>query len=474
MEKLVDTDWQTLEPGKDLNDKIINNYLNILQRRSEECPKTKRVLSIKSQFFVRWDNDNKGYKNVERWFNKIDLLVADIVFFPLHIVGRTTSKGVKLKDHWVLLVARPKKRDIVAFDSLGNEHNTRMAQVQHLFKQETVRRKRKFEEHQWTTLNMLKTCPQQTNGYDCGVFLCHIADLLSRELPIKTITERTSQELRDSIKRKLKWYGKPLYQMKGKVNKPPPSKKLIRPPPPPPPLSSPLVPTEWVQSNREGYFRSSEETLEVVHATQYLEVVMNTETSPKIKSPDPLLDAMTEYIDEGPTPSSLFPPMTRPSPDTSAEDLAKLTLKSPTVTSDMETDDTTSQTDTEPKDVLKTANLESDEHLTLSLQESLLEIPAAEEAPINNSTAATRRPRGITYRKRVFTGDQKWIRVNAKKAKLLELGVMKPATHTSVNLDRQLQTLQKSLPPPDQRSEIDEAFARLIQQKLAKGHKIDQ
>ncbi|XP_054259596.1 uncharacterized protein LOC128984314 [Macrosteles quadrilineatus] len=198
MEPLTNAVLGTLAEGKDLNDGVINHFFHLLQRRGQENDEKKKVMSFPTHFFVRWDRENAGYEGVASWV-KENPMIKDILFFPIHVdVGN---------GHWALIVARPQHRDIVSFDSLGLEHNRRMEQVKEFLEKDTRKRKRKSSQTSWSTLNMLTACPQQKNTHDCGVFVCLFADLLMREQSLKTLQTLTSRELREILKRKIKWMG---------------------------------------------------------------------------------------------------------------------------------------------------------------------------------------------------------------------------------------------------------------------------
>jgi sentrin-specific protease 1 len=74
---------------------------------------------------------------------------------------------VNLNSHWTLIVVRPVARTIEYLDSLGGSHHKFVYHMKEWLK--TILGKA-YIDSEWTVL--ATKCAIQSNGYDCGVFLC--------------------------------------------------------------------------------------------------------------------------------------------------------------------------------------------------------------------------------------------------------------------------------------------------------------
>ena len=102
---------------------------------------------------------------------------------------------VRRPEHWSLLEIDNRTRTITYFDSLylGGSEYIRPLET-YLRKLEEVRTQELAGSWQWrtTTFGLPRSgsqvrVPNQTNGNDCGVYVCSIADLLEREQDILRI-----------------------------------------------------------------------------------------------------------------------------------------------------------------------------------------------------------------------------------------------------------------------------------------------
>lgn len=89
---------------------------------------------------------------------------------------------------------------------MGLEHNHRLRQLETFLQTEAGRRRRPSET--WTTLNVLTKCPQQKNSYDCGVYLCTFAELLSKDQRLTGMDTQSCADLRQPIESQLRRYVK--------------------------------------------------------------------------------------------------------------------------------------------------------------------------------------------------------------------------------------------------------------------------
>ena len=156
-----------------LNDKIINGYLKIISDRSsnnayrnEKLPK---VYAMSSYFFENLMS--RGTPAVVKWTKYVDIFEFDLILVPIH-----------LPKHWCLAVVDFRCPGVFYYDSLGSHNMSALnlileyLQVEHKKKRKTELDIKKF------AMEIVEDCPKQDNSWDCGVFVCKVAEFLSRNV----------------------------------------------------------------------------------------------------------------------------------------------------------------------------------------------------------------------------------------------------------------------------------------------------
>jgi len=190
---------QTLNPGHWLNDEVIHYFLLMLSRRDEKlCEKEKgrrRSHFFKSFFITKLLDEAGGYRyqNVKRWSKKIpgkDIFALDKIIYPVNMSGV----------HWTCVVIFMKLKRIQFFDSMGSSGRSYLqGLLQYLEDEHKDKKKSQLDTSDWELVPCdSDSCPQQNNGFDCGVFTCMFADFISRDLPL-TFTQRDITRCRDRI-----------------------------------------------------------------------------------------------------------------------------------------------------------------------------------------------------------------------------------------------------------------------------------
>lgn len=161
-------DIKTLAPETWLNDQIINFYRVLIQER---CNGQKLgVWLFRTNFYSTLEE--QGYDKVKRWTKtcKPNIFSKKLVIIPILCSG----------SHWCCGVINFGMRRFEVYDSkswldkdefgkqmlmyLREEHPDKMGGV-------------KFDEEKWTAVKC--DCPQQDNGFDCGVFTSHFMRCLA-------------------------------------------------------------------------------------------------------------------------------------------------------------------------------------------------------------------------------------------------------------------------------------------------------
>lgn len=149
-------------PSQLVNDEIINAYLHLLTAKQK---KENKIHTFNTFFFTTLEC--KGYDSVGRWapeFRGKALLQLDTIFIP-----------VNQNCHWVLIVVHPGTRIIKEFNSLKRNSSVHAHRIKQFLDREV------FDE---TWQVQCAPSPQQSNGYDCGVFLLTSARCIALGLPV--------------------------------------------------------------------------------------------------------------------------------------------------------------------------------------------------------------------------------------------------------------------------------------------------
>ena len=114
MVELTTDDLRSLEPGRWLNDSIIDSYLALVAARAESNATLESTKYMSSHWYRAWTLRN--YAGVQRWTRNSDIFGYDVVLFP-----------VNPGNHWLLVVARTQTRSIEVFDSLPSAASVTVA-----------------------------------------------------------------------------------------------------------------------------------------------------------------------------------------------------------------------------------------------------------------------------------------------------------------------------------------------------------
>ncbi|CCU83156.1 Ulp1 protease family protein [Blumeria hordei DH14] len=154
-----------------LNDEIINAYIEWIVDAANKAANaeaaalgllrssTPRFIAHNSFFYQNLSK--KGPESQDRLMKKkgapgLSLLEVDSVFVPI-------CNG----SHWTLGVVRPIAKTIEYFDSMGGSPTKFISRMRDWLKHQLGAA---YVSSEWQAPNTL--CANQTNGYDCGVFVC--------------------------------------------------------------------------------------------------------------------------------------------------------------------------------------------------------------------------------------------------------------------------------------------------------------
>jgi sentrin-specific protease 1 len=170
-----------LRPTSWLNDEVINFCMSMLQERDDKLrgvnPKRKRSHYFNSFFMDKLlGNGHVGYiyKDVARWTKKFDVFQLDKVFIPVNI-GNT---------HWTMAVVLISRKEIHYYDSMrGEGARYKNGLLRWLVDEAKTKRNFDLDTSEWKLISQY-SCPQQQNGYDCGMFTIMCADVMTDDIPV--------------------------------------------------------------------------------------------------------------------------------------------------------------------------------------------------------------------------------------------------------------------------------------------------
>ena len=161
-----------LDEDNYLSNFVIEAYLNLLVNI---VPAKTKVEVIEWEKFEKGVGGSKPVKKVLK--GKAPLLAQDVVFIPCN-TGQSK--------HWFILVVLPMEKKIVALDSLAGAFikptvNNAIKKMWRLLEQLDPT----LDVRQWYfSCNSPQDIPQQSNGFDCGVYLCLYARSFLLQSPI--------------------------------------------------------------------------------------------------------------------------------------------------------------------------------------------------------------------------------------------------------------------------------------------------
>lgn len=200
-------DLALLKPTTWLNDEVINFYGVMVNIRSAAA-KARRdkgkaqmlegdedlldVHVFSSHFFSKLANS--GYSGVRKWSKKFDFFSKDIVIMPVNLGNM----------HWVCAAINLKAKRFEYYDAMGRMNLGILRKLREYTEAEHLDKKGKpLDTADWTDYSNPKT-PQQSNGWDCGVFSSQFIESLSRKGGQFDFTQKNMAYLRHKMVAEIK------------------------------------------------------------------------------------------------------------------------------------------------------------------------------------------------------------------------------------------------------------------------------
>lgn len=150
-------DLLTLRDGNWLNDIVIDFYINLLMDASND-----KVFGWTTHFYTTLER--RGYQGVAKWAKKrkLNLFKKEKVIVPVNIS----------QTHWALAVIDNVAKTITYYDSLDSSGMGNSQAVSNLqMYMDGEAKQLGIQPILYEQISHIK-CPQQSNGFDCGVFVC--------------------------------------------------------------------------------------------------------------------------------------------------------------------------------------------------------------------------------------------------------------------------------------------------------------
>eukprot|EP00092_Neocalanus_flemingeri_P000118 GFUD01000121.1.p1 GENE.GFUD01000121.1~~GFUD01000121.1.p1 ORF type:complete len:1007 (-),score=214.05 GFUD01000121.1:186-3206(-) len=155
-----------------LNDKVIEFYLQMVAARSLSLEYRElnmpRIHCMSTYFFLNLIM--RGYGALERWTKDVDIFSFDILLVPVH-----------MDMHWCIAIIDFRSPGVFYYDSMGGHNMPALSAILSYLKEEHLNKKGTELDLRHFAKEVVPDCPQQQNGSDCGIFVCKVAEYLSRE-----------------------------------------------------------------------------------------------------------------------------------------------------------------------------------------------------------------------------------------------------------------------------------------------------
>lgn len=169
--ELTRSDIQKLRNFEWLNDECINSYMAVLAERSKKNSHLPDCHFFNSFFYMYLSTNGYNYEKVKNWTKNVDIFTKNKVIIPVNLSNT----------HWTLAVINFDTKCFEYYDSLGNSNFECLERLRRYIKdQYRTKHGGEYDLSEWRDMYP-KDIPHQTNGSDCGVFVCKYADYCSQD-----------------------------------------------------------------------------------------------------------------------------------------------------------------------------------------------------------------------------------------------------------------------------------------------------
>lgn len=173
-------DFKTLAPRRWLNDTIIEFFMKCIELQT---PKT---VAFNSFFYSNLSR--KGYQGVRRWMKKKKAQITDLekVFVPINLN----------QSHWSLGMIDITNQKILYVDSLSDGPSPMSFAILKDLQSYVIEESNGKLGEEFDLVHV--DCPQQPNGFDCGIYVCMNTLYMSKDAPL-TFGQKDAAKMRAYI-----------------------------------------------------------------------------------------------------------------------------------------------------------------------------------------------------------------------------------------------------------------------------------
>ncbi|KAG0672350.1 Smt3-specific protease [Maudiozyma exigua] len=156
-------DIKTLAPRRWLNDTVIEYFMKFIESSTE------KTVAFNSFFYTTLSE--RGYQGVRRWMKRKKVTITDLnkIFVPINLN----------QSHWALGMIDIQNKTINYVDSLSHGPNAMSFAILNDLKGYVISESKEAIGQDFE-LNHI-SCPQQPNGFDCGIYVCLNTLYLSKD-----------------------------------------------------------------------------------------------------------------------------------------------------------------------------------------------------------------------------------------------------------------------------------------------------
>ncbi|KAL0487510.1 ubiquitin-like-specific protease ULP1B [Acrasis kona] len=174
---------RTLRRREWVDDAVINAYFTLLYKRSVQTGTKCYFFAPSAPFFYQLlTTPSYDYESVRDFTKNTKMLHMNKIIIPVNISGA----------HWTLCILNLQLQKFEYYDTLiefpgHREAGEKIVNNLRRYLEDEVREKNNqtIDCNTWPTYFYDKLIPHQDNGYDCGVFICQFARVISQDKPIE-------------------------------------------------------------------------------------------------------------------------------------------------------------------------------------------------------------------------------------------------------------------------------------------------
>ena len=168
--------FYTVQPQTWLDDQVIHAYLALLRKRN---PTTMYVNLVHTHNYFPPNQPIIDPTFIDRLCPNLPINTSDLIFIPININN----------SHWTLVAIDQRRKKIAYYDSLRGDGTLYVNNAIAYLTAQSAHTAHPFVRVEWEiNLTAANAFPAQPNGYDCGIYVLMVADLLASDLPVSLLS----------------------------------------------------------------------------------------------------------------------------------------------------------------------------------------------------------------------------------------------------------------------------------------------